>query len=308
MKDVTMKDRLIDTRTGQGIVFVVGCPRSGTTWIQRMLATHPSINTGQESFLFNRYISPALGAWRSHLETTEKKRGGLGLPTYVDGARFREMMSDHLAQLLDAMIGDVSPNALFLEKTPDHGLVLADIAQLLPEAKILNVIRSPRAVASSVMKAAGSWGADWAPKEPVGALRFWRRHVEAALHARAELDATQYFEMRYENLRADTVGWLTQALDFIGLASAPEQIAQIVDANSLEKSRKGEGTAIPIKGEIASRTGRGTVVDSASFVGSGPLNAWAPEVPWATRVKGEVYMRYATRKPGLSADLIREYL
>src|SRR5205085_953700 len=54
---------------GANLLFVVGCPRSGTTWIQRLLATHPCVRTGQESDLFDLYIGPQLRTWQHELET-----------------------------------------------------------------------------------------------------------------------------------------------------------------------------------------------------------------------------------------------
>ena len=34
-------------------LFIVGAPRSGTTWVQRLLTAHPRIVGGTESHLFN---------------------------------------------------------------------------------------------------------------------------------------------------------------------------------------------------------------------------------------------------------------
>ena len=36
-------------------VFIVGAQRSGTTWVQRLLCSHPRIVGGQESHLFSAY-------------------------------------------------------------------------------------------------------------------------------------------------------------------------------------------------------------------------------------------------------------
>ena len=52
---------------GSNLVFLVGCPRSGTTWLQRLLAGHPDVHTGQESNLFKDYISPQMRAFEAGL-------------------------------------------------------------------------------------------------------------------------------------------------------------------------------------------------------------------------------------------------
>ncbi|MBI3001835.1 MAG: sulfotransferase, partial [Deltaproteobacteria bacterium] len=41
-------------------MLIVGCPRSGTTWLQRLLASHPKIITGQESHVFDNYVGPQM--------------------------------------------------------------------------------------------------------------------------------------------------------------------------------------------------------------------------------------------------------
>src|SRR5947208_10995760 len=45
-------------------VFIVGAQRSGTTWLQRLLASHPAIAGGQESHLFSGYLAPLWQRWR----------------------------------------------------------------------------------------------------------------------------------------------------------------------------------------------------------------------------------------------------
>jgi len=47
------------------IAFIAGSGRSGTTWLQLMLGSHPAVATAQESQLFNNYLkqtSPSMGS------------------------------------------------------------------------------------------------------------------------------------------------------------------------------------------------------------------------------------------------------
>src|SRR5581483_10976834 len=73
---------------GANLVFVVVCPRSGTTWVQRLLASHPCVHTGQESDVFDIHIGPQLQAWRRELEVGSSGRGGVGLGCYFRDAEF----------------------------------------------------------------------------------------------------------------------------------------------------------------------------------------------------------------------------
>src|SRR5215469_4920410 len=38
-------------------VLIVGCPRSGTSWLQRLLSQHPQVATTQETHLFSEYLA-----------------------------------------------------------------------------------------------------------------------------------------------------------------------------------------------------------------------------------------------------------
>ena len=43
------------------MIFLVGCPRSGTTWLQAMLSSHPTVYTGPETqffFSFSTVVFP----------------------------------------------------------------------------------------------------------------------------------------------------------------------------------------------------------------------------------------------------------
>ena len=92
--------------TGHNMVFIVGAPRSGTTWLQRLLATHPRIRTGQESKLFRWYIAPQLRMWA--METTRERnretangRGGTGLSCYFREEEFGSVLK-HVPLVADA--------------------------------------------------------------------------------------------------------------------------------------------------------------------------------------------------------------
>ena len=45
------------------IVFVIGAPRSGTTYLQNLLGSQAQVVTSQETDLFTQYIA----AWRGYL-------------------------------------------------------------------------------------------------------------------------------------------------------------------------------------------------------------------------------------------------
>ena len=148
---------------GQGLVFVVGAPRSGTTWLQRLLAAHPRVATGQESHLFSEFVGPQLRAWRKHERAAAVERGGVGPGCYHTEEEFLGILRDYMRRLLAPLLEARGTAELFVEKTPGHALYVAEIHELLPEARFIHIIRDARDVVVSLLTAAGSWGQGWAP-------------------------------------------------------------------------------------------------------------------------------------------------
>jgi hypothetical protein len=65
-------------------VFVVGSPRSGTTWLQLLLAQHPAVATHQETHLFHNYLGPLERAYRGGRDTAQLR--DVGIHNVVDGS------------------------------------------------------------------------------------------------------------------------------------------------------------------------------------------------------------------------------
>src|SRR5919201_5205098 len=116
-----------DVFCGESLVCIVGCPRSGTTWVQRLLASHPRVRTGQESDVFDLYVGPQLRAWRQEADARSSGRGGVGLACYWREEDFLRVLKDYAVQLLQPMVGGLEPGEVFVEKTPSQVLYIPEI-------------------------------------------------------------------------------------------------------------------------------------------------------------------------------------
>jgi hypothetical protein len=246
--------RMLDPHyRGENLVFLVGCPRSGTTWLQRLLASHPQVRTGQESHLFNHFVGPQLYRWRRFAADWEQGGGGLGPGCYHTEESYRAVLRGYLLALLEPMVGEVPPGSIFLEKTPAHALWVAEIAELLPGARFLHLIRDPRDVSASLLAVSRTWGSQWAPKTPAAAARLWVWHVKKARVAGKGVGPDRYAEVRYEDLRSGGAGVLTRVFDFLQLPVEPAQVESWIAANRAEATNRGEGTPIPVGGIFSVR-------------------------------------------------------
>jgi hypothetical protein len=269
---------------GANLLFVVGCPRSGTTWVQRLLATHPLIRTGQESDVFDLYIGPQLRAWERELDPESSGRGGVGLGCYFTAAEFRAVLKGYLLKLLEPMVGGLGPSELFLEKTPGHVLYVPEIHALLPAARFVHVLRDARDTVASLLEASRGWGRAWAPRRTAQAAGTWVNHVRAARAAQQTLPAQQFFEVRYEALHADSPRVLRQLVDWLGQSWTEAEISAAVEKNSPAAARAGRGTPIPLSGEFASAIGP-AVKEPAGFIRRAQAGTWREDLTLLDKIQ-----------------------
>lgn len=189
--------------------FVVGSGRSGTTLLRAILAANPVLSVPPESYVLERMIGV-----RSRLEP----RGRLDAPAFLreldDDVRFRrwdlplEAVADELeaggstdlaggVRAVYAAYAHREGRSRWADKTPLYVLSMLPLADLLPEAVFVHLVRDGRDVTSSYL------GVPFGPNRVLSAAVRWRRHVEAGRSAGAVLGPDRYLEVRYEDLVED---------------------------------------------------------------------------------------------------------
>ena len=241
---------------GHNLIFIVGCPRSGTTWLQRLLASHPKVQSGEESHVFSMYVGPQLRVWKSQRSShlLEGQRHLVGPPAYLRDREFVSILRDYACRLLSPVLEKLDPDELFVEKTPSHALFMSEIRELLPEARFIHLVRDPRDVVASLLAAAKTWGADWAPKSATAAAEMWVEHIHAVQEAARSLSKDTFHEVNYEKLSRFPEETLKNISKFLDLNWNDEGIRAAIEANRAESMRD-RGTPIPVYGEIAMDTG-----------------------------------------------------
>jgi hypothetical protein len=215
-------------------VFLLGAPRSGTTWLQIMLSKHPEISTCQETHLFSGYLSSLQRSWRHH----ENDRRGVGLQAAISRDRFIALQRDFALSVLDA-IGDT---AIILEKTPAHIAALDNIREVLPEARFIHIIRDPRSVAASLAAAGKDWGRSWASTSAVHNARRWVANVSEGIRLRRE-DPETYFEVRYEDLLDSTAPNLRRLYTWLGMDPSDDLCESIAEQTQIKNLQQATSTA-----------------------------------------------------------------
>jgi hypothetical protein len=224
------------------LVFLVGCPRSGTTWLQAMLASHPAIYTGPET----RFFALTGGLEKEFLRPDAAKAG---LPVYTTRKDFYKATAELFWTLISALNYPSGEPKYFLEKTPHHCLFSEFILNTFPNARFIHLIRDGRAVVSSMVRASKSWGQHWAPETVDQATRSWLSHTKAGrLIAQQTKGSNQYIELRYEDIRQNPHYHLSKLFEWLGLPTDELILNSAVDSNALDKvvSSKEPFASIPM--------------------------------------------------------------
>lgn len=248
-------------------LFVVGCPRSGTTWVQLLLDGSPEVVTAPETQIFAYYLDGFRRQWvEEHDGPNTRLQGRAGLSRLLSDEEFRELCARTARFVLDRIHAGAPEATVVVEKSPRHAVLMPWILDVLPDAWVLHVMRDPRDTAASLLDAGRSW-ATWAPRNPIDAGRLWKAQVEGARRAAASTD--RYREVRYEALRERPAEELAGILEWLELPADPETCRRSVEACELErlKKRGGDGggeDGLPVPGE---RSPRG-------FFGRGSVGGW----------------------------------
>lgn len=247
-------------------VMVVGSPRSGTTWVQRILLSHPKVCGGQESHFFLNF-SPILRAFKR----STKSARGVGMAAYWEPDAFRQEVC-RLWRLTMRPVVEAAPQAeVLLEKTPEHAMHMEHVCDLLPGARFIHVIRDSRAVVASMLAASkDEWG-DWAPSDVATAIGMWYRNVEAARKFGATLGPDRCAEVFYEDLKSDGAPEVARLFRFIGVEVSREQVEQIVREQDFEKQKVAGGS--PLAAGAAK-----VRAEPKGFFRKGSADAWKKEL------------------------------
>ncbi len=225
--------------------FICGSPKSGTTWVQLLLNRHPAISCVGESHLVPLLarIAPLFDDHnRMQRERNERIFAGIdGFPPFPEiDAEDRRVFFDTLLSRMMAKAATKPEFRAIGEKTPEIVEQLDLLLSVVPDARIIHVIRDGRDVAVS------SWhhllrnappgtdltGIDFPRYMPLAA-KSWNTLVRMG-RAWGRAHPERYLELRYEALHADPDRVLEGLFAFLGVPSDAAIRADCVAATAFE--------------------------------------------------------------------------
>jgi len=209
-------------------IFVIGCPRSGTTLAANMIGLHPELANVSEA---GRLWDPR------HYD--DDNADHFWAPDHATPDEI-----DRVHRRFEHARRRIGSERRLLNKHPRMSVRLDFLTRAFPDAFYLHVIRDGRAAASSMVQRLARWPER--PQHPLGqfvrpknwrelrrdnpleeGILVWREIVQHVLDAKPQL-APRYMEMRYEDLCADPTRVLRDTLGFLELSNDDRSVANLM--------------------------------------------------------------------------------
>ncbi len=215
-------DRLRDIE--RGLFFIVGCGRSGTTLLQTMLLSDPTIVLPPET---KYYPAIETHGWPGRFDLAsdsdfervvalvweDQARRGLDCDRAVFEryARAAERTWDGVFLAYLAAYAEPSGATRVGEKSPVHTHYVGPLSASFPNAKFIHIVRDPRAVILSRIRA--GFGSNLV--EPN--VHRWKRAAEMHRDHAERLGPERYLLVHYEELVTDQRATLARVCAFLGI-------------------------------------------------------------------------------------------
>lgn len=192
------------------LAVLCGHPRSGTTLLEQVLDSHPTIVSAEETHILHDEaylpLSRGFSPEASLLEVLESAPPSALQKSREDYFRFTELFT-----------GRTIGNKLLIDKNPALNVLIPAVARIFPEAKFLIAIRDPRDVCLSCFMqplalnplSSAYLSLEGTVNQYTSVMGFWR-----ALLPRLR---NPWLEIRYETVVANLPASSREALSFLGM-------------------------------------------------------------------------------------------
>jgi tetratricopeptide (TPR) repeat protein len=238
-------------------IFIVGLPRSGSTLLEQILASHTQVEGTTELADVPRMVQELQG--REHNDIQPRYPGVLAELQAKDFARLGEQY------LADTLIYRTGGRPFFIDKNPNNFRHLGLIQLILPNARIIDARRRPMACCFGNYKQLFAVGQRFTYSlEHIA--HYYRCYVQLMSHWEAVLSG-RILRVQYEDVVHDLEGNVRRILGFCGLEFEPaclrfhetersvntassEQVRQPIYREGLEQWRNFEPWLGPLRAAL----------------------------------------------------------
>jgi len=195
---------------GPDPIFIVGLPRSGSTLIEQILASHSQVEGTQELPNIQHIVATLRGR-----DPDPQNPHYPRVLTELDAGRFLELGERYLAETCIQR----TDRPYFIDKMPNNFRHIGLIHLMLPRAKIIDARREPMACCFSNLKQLFARGQEFTYSvEDIA--RYYRTYLELMRHWNYALPG-RVLRVFHEDVVDDLEGNVRRMLDFCGLEFQP---------------------------------------------------------------------------------------
>jgi tetratricopeptide (TPR) repeat protein len=237
-------------------IFIIGLPRSGSTLLEQILASHSQVEGTQELADIQRIVLDLQG--RDH------DPGDPRYPGLLTG-----MMQEDFLRLGEKYLADTrvyrTDKPFFIDKMPNNFRHVGLIHLMLPNARIIDARRDPMSCCFSNLKQLFANGQEFTYSID-DIARYYRTYLELMQHWDTALPG-RVLRVQHEDVVADLGGNVRRMLDYCGLAFEPgciefhktrrsvrtpssEQVRQPIFRDGLDQWKNYEAWLEPLKAAL----------------------------------------------------------
>jgi hypothetical protein len=224
------------------VVFIVGPPKCGTTWVMQALNGHPNVIARGESAIARALVPHLTAAFRAYNQH-QKTFGGKPHTMFGD-QDFMHLLRQTLDRQLIQYVATGKPlcgNPLMavMDKSPAHSQHIDLLASLYPRAKFICCVRDVRDAAVSGWFHFSPQG--WLKQKTIDeyarvfAEQTWAPMLRDARASAAKIGAARYREIEYADHKSDPAHEMRALLDFVGLPATTELVNACLEAGDFRK-------------------------------------------------------------------------
>jgi hypothetical protein len=259
------------SRLETNMFFICGAPKSGTTWLQRSMNSHPEIVCKGEGHFIEKFVLPLAGVFREYNSKLQLVADSVynGNPCYkrFTNEEFYEICHEFIYKRIAD--GEKNGARFFGDKTPRYYEFVKNIKNIYPNGKIICILRDPRDLVVSKfyhayragVKDVFVKGSNARISQIKLTTQQFVRCVES-IESAIKSHRNDIFVTSYEKMTDNPSSELKKIFSFLGALYSEDIVYNIVQENSFH-----------------SMTGRQTgEMDENSFIRKGVVGDWVNEI------------------------------
>jgi len=218
-------------------LFLVGCPRSGTTLLQSLLAAHSEIASFPESHFFRKLAPFERRYWLLKQFGVASRRARPQLEKFLcevgegqlcsqlpRGTMSMRRLTQSFIEILD-LLTEQQGKSIWLEKTPGHLHHIDLIETLVPNAKFIHIIRNGADVVASLYEVTQKYPQLWGG-QPLGIDRCIDEWMKDVKTSQRYLHQLNHIGVGYEDIVENPQQVLEHLCQSIGINYEPMMLQE----------------------------------------------------------------------------------